>query len=379
MKMIPKTKILIYSTAYFPLVGGAEVAVKELTDRLVDYDFDLITAKIKPGLAGSEIIGRVRVYRVGWGTKWDKIWLMLWGPILGSRLNQQNNYCVVWAIMASFAGLAASRFKKIFPEIPFLLTLQEGDDLSEIEKKVKWFRREWLNIFRQANAIQAISNYLADWARNLGAKAPVVVIPNGVEIERFLNIEQIDKQEQKNKIIISTSRLVKKNGLSDLIKATAYLPANIKLRLVGIGPEESNLRKLVADLKLDGRVEFVGMVPPEEISEQLAVADVFCRPSLSEGLGNSFLEAMAAGLPVVATPVGGIPDFLIDGKTGWFARPNDPKDLAGKIAEILEPKNQEKIAEVVAEAKNLVNNTYRWSNLANRFKILLQDLCLKNH
>lgn len=66
-------RVLIFSTAYLPLIGGAELAVKELTDRLTDFEFELITAKIDPKLKSEEQIGRVKVYRLGWGTRLDKL------------------------------------------------------------------------------------------------------------------------------------------------------------------------------------------------------------------------------------------------------------------------------------------------------------------
>ena len=113
---------------------------------------------------------------------------------------------------------------------------------------------------------------------------------------------------------------------------------------------------------------------PEELPKFYAAADVFCRPSLSEGLGNSFLEAMAAGAPVVATPVGGIPDFLQDGKTGWFCRVNDPASIAEKIKYILDEQNKHKVTEVINNAKQMVLEKYSWdgiaAQMANIFKTL---------
>ena len=91
------------------------------------------------------------------------------------------------------------------------------------------------------------------------------------------------------------------------------------------------LKDLAKELKVDDIVQFLGHIEPEKVYEHLAEADIFVRPSRSEGLGSSFLEAMGAGLPIIATPVGGIPDFLKDGETGLFCEVDDPQDLAKKI------------------------------------------------
>jgi glycosyltransferase involved in cell wall biosynthesis len=103
-------------------------------------------------------------------------------------------------------------------------------------------------------------------------------------------------------------------------------------------------------------------------------SDVFCRPSLSEGLGNSFLEAMAAEVPVVATPVGGIPDFLEEGVTGWFSKPRHPKMIADKIAYILEPKNAEDVQRVVRNAYKMILEKYTWEIVAERMKKVFETV-----
>src|SRR3989338_7534047 len=119
-----------------------------------------------------------------------------------------------------------------------------------------------------------------------------------------------------SKVVITVSRLVKKNGVMDLIDAMRFLPESVHLLIVGTGELEDALKRIAADLGHAHRVHFLGHLSQDDIPPYLWASDVFCRPSLSEGLGNAFLEAMAAGVPVIGTPVGGIPDFLKDGETG---------------------------------------------------------------
>lgn len=118
---------------------------------------------------------------------------------------------------------------------------------------------------------------------------------------------------------MTASRLVKKNGVKDIVEALVFLPKQYKLVVAGQGKLEKSLKSKVTNLKLEDRVIFVGFISHELLPLYLKASDIFVRPSLSEGLGNSFLEAMAAGIPVVGTPVGGIPDFLTDRETGIFA------------------------------------------------------------
>ncbi len=350
-----RPRVLIFSLAYFPFVGGAEVAVKELTDRLPDSDFDLVTANLDGRQPAEEQIGAVKVYRLGTGR--SAKYLFPWLAAAWAKQRQtERPYHLIWAIMANQAGMAAARFKKSFPDLPFLLTLQEGDEVDGWLYRLRLLGPRLFGVFRRADAIVAISHYLADWARRRGAVCPVTVIPNGVNLEKFqiLNPKseinpKSKNQKQKSKILITTSRLVRKNGVSDLLEALRFLPPEVKLRIVGTGPLENQLRRKVgAPTEASGlkaRVEFLGQAPPEKIPELLAEADIFVRPSRSEGLGNSFLEAMAAGLPVIGTPVGGIPDFLYGesgrtvGKdqTGFFCRVGDPRSIAEQVKWILHP------------------------------------------
>ncbi|MEK7091544.1 MAG: glycosyltransferase family 4 protein [Patescibacteria group bacterium] len=375
-------RVLIYSTAYYPLVGGAEVAVKELTDRLPDWDFELITARLNRAWPKREQIGRVLVHRIGWGFGGDKLILAFGGGRFGQKLQRQKPFQLVWGVMASFGALAAMDFKRLNPIIPYLLTLQEGDDLKTVEKKMAWLPGYFHQVFARADYVQAISNYLALWAKRMGVTAPIEVVPNGVDLDKFnppsASWRRREKLNTGERIIVSASRLVKKNGLSDLILALKFLPENVKLQLLGEGPERASLEALVKANHLESRVIFVGFVPAEHLIDYYAKADVFCRPSLSEGLGNAFLEAMAAGLPVVGTNVGGIPDFLIDNKTGFLTEVKNPESLASRLALVFNPNQQVLVTKVCEQAKVLVEEKYNWTKIASRFNRIFSTLCQKN-
>src|SRR3989344_80630 len=304
-------RILIVSTAYLPLIGGAELAVKEITDRLPDHKFNLICARINKSLPATEKVGRVQVRRVGVGSTIDKYLL----PFAVFIEGLFGRYDIVWAVMASYGSFALPFVKLFRPRIRFLLTLQEGDSEEHILRRVGVFYLFWKAVLGQADHIQVISNYLADFARRHGAKCPIEVVPNGVDIRGIKNQELgIGGGEQNRFTVISVSRLVPKNGIDVLIRAAKELKSIIPnslflIRIVGGGQNEQKLRQLSKELGVEDLVEFVGEVPSEEVPQYLAKADIFVRPSRSEGLGTAFLEAMAAGLPIVGTPVGGIPDF----------------------------------------------------------------------
>ncbi len=353
-------KVLIFSTAYYPLVGGAEVAVKEITDRIGDIQFDMITIWLDKKSPKFEKIGNVNVYRIN-GTKLLFPFLCFFKAI---QLHKKNKYDIVWAIMANRSGFAALFFKLLRKKIPFLLTLQEGDDKNYPLKRMGFLfflYPLWKMIFRKADYIQVISNYLADWTREMGAKCPIEVVPNGVDIQKFkFQISNI--KNKKEKILITTSRLVKKNAVDDVIKALQYLTGNIKFFILGAGPLENELKFQVSKLKLQDRVEFLGFVDHSEMMKCFEKADIFLRPSLSEGMGNSFVEAMAAGLPVIATPVGGIPDFLRDGETGLFCEVKNPQSIAEKVKIYLE--NNELREKIIKNAREMVVKKYDWDLIA---------------
>lgn len=371
-------RILIFSIAYLPHAAGAEQAVKNITDHLASYEFDLIASRMRRQDKPRERIGNVNVYRVGFGSRLGRYLYPFFAARLARKLHRRNSYQMVWAIMAAYAGAAALLFlaRKSGPK--FLLTLQEGDAPEHIYRKVRGFRSRWQEIFRRADYIQAISQYLADWAKQEGATCTIDIVPNGVNLENFqFSTSNFQTNSESQITMITTSRLVPKNGIDIFIRAARELKTLIRdskfvIRILGSGPEEQKLKKLARDLNVEGLVEFVGQVEPERIPEYLSSADIFVRPSRSEGLGTSFLEAMAAGLPVVATRVGGIPDFLTDHENGLFVKVEDPKDLAKKITMLMH--KEELRRSLGANGRKLVEEKYDWTKIAAQMEAIFRKL-----
>src|SRR3989338_8239109 len=125
-------------------------------------------------------------------------------------------------------------------------------------------------------------------------------------------------------------------------------------------------------LKIDDRVLFLGDIDNDVVPRYLAIADVFVRPSLSEGQGISFLEAMAAGVPIIGTPVGGIVDFLHDGRTGLFCEVNNQESIAHKIKIYLD--DQELSAAIKTNARKLVEKNYDWNLIAVKMKNIFEKV-----
>ncbi|MFA5889119.1 MAG: glycosyltransferase family 4 protein [Candidatus Paceibacterota bacterium] len=381
-----KKKILIFSTAYYPFVGGAEVAVKEITDRLGsstgEFEFDLITAKLKKDLPSVEKIGVVNIYRIGAGRPlFDKLFLPFRGAILAKKLHKTNNYSLLWGIMITFGSGAGYLFNILQSltgrkKVPIVLTLQEGD--SESHLQYRWLgliALSWRLAFRRTNYLTGISNFLLHRAKKNGYKGPLALVPNGVDLSVFTRgVNDEDKNELKNRLgkkegnifLVTSGRLTHKNAVDDIISALPSLPNNIFLLVIGKGERGSYLQKQTRQLKVVDRVKFLGFLPHEQIQKYFSVCDIFVRPSRSEGFGNSFIEAMASRLPVIATPVGGIPDFIDDKETGIFCSPDSPQSIVRAVNllcgdRVLRDK-------IVENAVRRVNERYGWADITAQMK-----------
>jgi glycosyltransferase involved in cell wall biosynthesis len=174
----------------------------------------------------------------------------------------------------------------------------------------------------------------------------ISVIPSGVDLRRFAEtrVDCLKKRQElglppKALAVGFVGWLLPIKGVSFLVQAMpgilAKHPASF-LVLVGQGDDEVELRSLADSLGLDGRVIFLGWRP--DVEEVLACLDLLVLPSLNEGMGRVLVEAMAAGLPIVASEVGGIPDLVTNGENGLLVPPAAVPELASAICELLQDK-----------------------------------------
>ena len=357
------------------------MALKEIMDRLFDFEFDVITARLDRHMSKEDRIGNINVYRVGFGSVLDKFLLPVLGFLKSMELMNKNSYLASHSYQVSYGAGAAYLSKLFFKNIPLIITVQEGKNLEKQGFFINFFRR-W--IIRKADFATAISEYLKDYILTVKKDLKTDVIPNGVDLENFsknFSYGETAALEDKlgikpdDKVIISVSRLVYKNGLDLVIKSLAVLNNNsrskYKLILAGSGPLKESLRFQVKNLKLDDYVIFAGTVSHRDLPLYFKISDVFARLSRSEGLGSAFLEAMAAGIPIIGPKIGGIPDFLEDRKTGLFCS-HEPEDIAFKVNVIFE--NEKLKQEIIKNARKLIEEKYDWNIIAGKFKKLYSAL-----
>ncbi|MBI3627194.1 MAG: glycosyltransferase family 4 protein [Candidatus Sungbacteria bacterium] len=374
--MNTRATIYVFSTAFWPLVGGAEIAAEEVIRRLEDsFDFVVITGRLKKNLKKEEVRGGCTILRIGFGNAFDKILLPVLGPFIVHQTDKKRPAQLFWPVMVSFASGIPYIFNILFKRhIPIVLTLQEGDPESHLRhSRGGLIGLAWRMALRRSSAVTAISSYLARLAKGFGYQKNVQLISNGVDLalfeKKFSTVENDELRTSLEipegaKIIVTTSRLVKKNGIDILIRAFLALPQDLKgqayLLILGDGAEKESLKRLATNK----RILFLGSRPYHDLPRYLAIADVFVRPSRSEGMGNSFIEAMAAGVPIIGTPVGGIPEFLVDGETGLLAEPENPNSTAAAIGRIL---TDTRLRNLLIEAGKKKAQEYNWHDISEKY------------
>jgi glycosyltransferase involved in cell wall biosynthesis len=396
-------RILIFAVAYHPFVGGAEIALKEITDRFDpnEYSFDMITLRFDSNLPKVEKFGNVTVHRIGFTARSPKIsdrTMPLKCKIAKALfpftsfskallLNRTNRYDIVWALMANQAGFGALFFKWLHPDIPYFLELQDGRAFAEMKTRQPILRMLWplyRTIYLKADRIKTISRYIANEVRSIGYSKKLEVIPNAVDVakfsalipeERLVELKMRFGKEKGDVFLFTASRLVLSRGVEDVIEALIHLPENVKLLIAGDGEDREKLEHIASGLEVSDRVIFAGHVDHAQLPTYLRISDIFVRPSLIEGLGNSFLEAMAAGIPIIGTPVGGIPDFLTDKVTGLFCEVRNPQSITKAVNTYIQ--DPVLVARIVGNARELISGHYEWDKIAGDMKKRVFEPLLK--
>lgn len=200
-----------------------------------------------------------------------------------------------------------------------------------------WIRRIW----RKAAWVSAVSRPLQELAEKTWPEGRIDFVPNGVDTQKFHPEAGKNRAEEPSDgfTLVCIAQLTLMKGIQHLLRAISELPkdqiARLRLVIYGTGPYQAALEELADELGLSERVEFAGLVDSNVLSGKLRAADGFVLPSLREGLPLSLLEAMACGLPVVISAIGGIPDVVRDGENGLLVQPGDETALTEALRRIL--------------------------------------------
>jgi glycosyltransferase involved in cell wall biosynthesis len=346
-------KICIFTETYYPEVGGGETQARALAESLVANGFSviLITRRSNSSFKRIECVGSVVVYRLppagkGHLKKWGLLFTSL--PAL-IKLRRQYDLIFVsgYRVIGTIAVLVSNLLGKACILKADSLGEMSGtffrDGLAKVRLSPSFFPfRLFLflrnKILKHANLFVAISSEvekeLLSHSVNPG---DIQIIPNSVDTKKFHPVSNDEKLKLRIKlglprnhiILIYTGRLVSYKGLPlllDVWQKIRHKYNNVNLLLVGSGSLdihncESNLKEFVKQHGLQESVCFAGAL--ENVHYYLQASDIFVFPTLREAFGISLIEAMACGLPVVSTHVGGIKDILQQRYNGLVAKPGN--------------------------------------------------------
>ncbi|WP_236951040.1 glycosyltransferase [Methanobacterium subterraneum] len=266
-------------------------------------------------------------------------------------------------------GLGALFLKKFYG-IPYITTIH-GEEVHLSKRYHMLFALRWL----VNNSSKTITNSNA--TRNFCLEAgldeeKIDVIPFGVDTDFF---RPLDVYKDENIFqILSVGYLIERKGFEYLIRAMPHVlekHENVQLKIVGSGPLESKLKSLIYELDLTGKVEIVKNVSDEKLLMLYNSADLFILPSIvdsqgnTEGLGVVLLEAMACGVPVIGSDVGGISDIIEDGKNGVLVEQKIKSKLSSNISLLLS--DNELRNSLVINGQSDVKAKFSWKKISDRY------------
>ena len=256
-------------------------------------------------------------------------------------------------------GVPSLAIKKI-QEIPYIIW-GRGSDVYLPDRVI---RLTIGSILRNADMSLALTYEMKSKMQKRCIK-DVEVISNGINLEMYENIWEKDENRVENTIIF-VGRLHPVKGVHYLIKAMDKVRGtipNARLIIVGDGEERLRLENQVEELNLNGYVTFMGQLRRDMIPTTLRMAQIFILPSLSEGFPVVLLEAMASGLPIITTNVGGIPEIIEDEMNGYLVCPKDHDQLADRIITLLQ---NDSLRQSISYNNLKKARSFSWNNVSEK-------------
>ncbi len=268
-----------------------------------------------------------------------------------------------WWLPGGWVGALASRVTRV----PLVVTTH-GTDV-EMLRRARWAIPLARFVFARARAITCGSTFLREQLLALGVAdaARVSVVP--MPVNPLFQVSGA-KFQAAGAQVLTVARLTEQKSIDTLIDAMALLPA-ARLVIIGDGPARAALEQHARALNVRDRVEFLGALPQAELPPHYASCAVFALPSIREGMGLVFAEALLCGAPVIAADSGGVTDIVRDGETGVLVPARDPRALADAIARLLH--DRALAARLAANGAAWVRERYTRDRVAAQFVEIYQE------
>ena len=251
-----------------------------------------------------------------------------------------------------------------------------GDDGYLARDRYLWrVLTRWVT--RRAGIVAPVSGELLRIIRELGVPEEKCRLPRfGVDTDMFHPASR--KPEPREDVtVLFVGSLIDRKGLHDLLKALVDPDfTRVRLTVVGDGPNAARLKDMANRLGLTERIDWKGIIPPAEVAQLMRSSDILCLPSYMEGRPNVVNEAMASGLPVVVTRIGGVPDMVKEGDTALLFKPGDVEGLRQSLRRLVE---DSELRRTMGRAGHqfLMRSGVSWDSTAEEFDLLFASLMKK--
>lgn len=371
-------KLLIINSEFPPIGGGAGNASANIARRLVEAGNEVVVVTTGyTGLPPNDMVNGVRVLRgpssrkrTDRSTASEQIEFILGATLRCLDLMRSFRPDVVLAFFGLPSGAVAWLLRLMFG-IPYVVSLRGGDvpgfrpyDFWLYHRIAEPFLRI---IWHDATAVVANSRGLQDLAKAFDATLEISIVPNGVDHARFATARRTWSARR----ILSVGRIVHQKGLDlALMALTGLKDLDWEWRIAGDGPQLQYLEQRLVSEGLRDRVNFLGWTGADALVGEYQAASLFVFPSRHEGMPNALLEAMASGLPVIASRIAGNEELVVPGETGLLVSAEDADALREALRQLL---TDEAARERMGRAGQIrVAEKFGWDATAVQYQRILE-------
>ncbi|HBE89913.1 MAG: hypothetical protein A3E37_03275 [Candidatus Andersenbacteria bacterium RIFCSPHIGHO2_12_FULL_46_9] len=372
-------KLLLINNEFPPIGGGGSTVTKYAIRYLVQagHEVTLITSQYRDLPKREQVEGAlviripaIRRYK-DFCAQWELVTFGLSALIYSLIFTGRHRVDFVQAYFAVPAGWVAWMLNMV-RGIPYAVYFGGSDlpgaNLSRYKRIYPLITPLLRAIWQRAKFRTVCSEELARLGKIVDPTSEFVVIPNGVEWDRFKPVERPRNKKVK---VLFIGRLIPRKGFERVIRSLPEVQKKVheafEVEVVGSGEHRKKLDDVAQALGVAEQIKYVGTVPYDELEKSYQQADIFVLTSLSEGMPSVILEAMGCGLPVVASDVGGNNELVSDGWNGYLIRGDDSSKLANDLVQLIDDEN---LRSEMGQRSREMAKQYNWAEIMRQYNEL---------